>query len=209
MNCAWNLLKMLLYTTCAWHGNPNYYSVTSNYFEEKIMLWDKKKDKANPESTRGFAKGGKLATLRFTLHMPWRLTYVVLWQMQKNAKIKRRKSCVFSTSNYTYTFLQGKNLESFKIILLVNHWDHETVTKCIGMSKSSSVHWGSFCLKEPKIGYKITTLKEIDETLLVRRKYNRTGSWARRGPLGMSAEVKRNSLCHSWIVTGVQTPSYP
>jgi len=104
---------------------------------------------------------------------------------KKIAKTKRRKSCVFSTSDYTGTFLQGTHLEPFKVVLFVNHWlqkhwDHETVIKCIGMSKTSSVDWRSFCSEvtqnwlqnQNSIGG-AGVIVEIDETLLVRRKYNR------------------------------------
>jgi len=76
-------------------------------------------------------------------------------------------------------------LEPFKVVLFVNHWlqkhwDHETVIKCIGMSKTSSVDWRSFCSEvtenwlqnQNSIGG-AGVIVEIDETLLVRRKYNR------------------------------------
>ncbi|XP_037779366.1 uncharacterized protein LOC119575901 [Penaeus monodon] len=87
-------------------------------------------------------------------------------------------------SDYTGTFLQGTHLEPFKVVLFVNHWlqkhwDHETVIKCIGISKTSSVGW-SFCSEvtqnwlqnQNSIGG-AGVIVEIDETLLVRRKYNR------------------------------------
>lgn len=100
-------------------------------------------------------------------------------------KTRKRKQCSFVTSNYKGTFLFGCRFPPWKLLLLVNHflskhWDYKTLESCLGLSKRTIVDWRSFCSevtekwlsKQEPIGGEGVVV-EIDETLIVRRKYNR------------------------------------
>lgn len=91
-------------------------------------------------------------------------------------KIKRRK-CWFERGD--------SNLKAWKIVLLINHfishhWDHYCVIKELEISSKKSVDWRSFCSEvtefwfdnQEAIGGENIEI-EIDEPLLIHRKYNR------------------------------------
>lgn len=103
----------------------------------------------------------------------------------KIAKTKRRRYCDYSVSDFNGTFLENTKVPAWKIILFVNHWlskhwDHSTVIKCLSITSHTSVDWRSFCSEVTDFWF--TNQKciggpgivvEIDETLIVRRKYER------------------------------------
>ena len=110
----------------------------------------------------------------------WRCTgsYVI-------PKKKKRWRCDFSTSDNKGTFLQNVSVAPWKVLVFVNHWishhwDHKTVTKGLGLSLVTSVDWRSFCseVAENWLSNQNTIggpgiVVEIDETLIVCRKYER------------------------------------
>lgn len=111
-----------------------------------------------------------------------------LWSCKTSTIIphtKKRRYCSYSVSDYKGTFLDRTHIPPWKLILFVNHflshlWDHKTVIDCLQFSTKSSVDWRSFCSEvcedwfsnqEPIGGPGIEV--EIDETLIVKRKYER------------------------------------
>lgn len=103
----------------------------------------------------------------------------------KIAKTKKRRQCNFTTSDYKGTFLDGTHLKPSEIVCFVNHWlkkkwNHDTVLHCLNWAPSTSVDWRSFCSEvtewwfdnQDSIGGEGIEV-EIDETLFVKRKYNR------------------------------------
>ena len=110
----------------------------------------------------------------------WRCT-----ASKKIPKTKKRRYCDFSTSDYKGTFLQNSSIPAWKVILFVNHWlsnnwNHKMVIKCLKFSTRTSVDWRSFCSEVTDFWFTNQqsiggpgVLVEIDETLIVRRKYER------------------------------------
>ena len=103
----------------------------------------------------------------------------------KLPKKGRRKRCGFSVSQFSGTFLGRTRISPSKIVCFVLHflnhnWDHQTVLDNLRISTKTSVDWRSFCCEvterwfdqQEPIGGPGKTV-EIDETILVRRKYNR------------------------------------
>ena len=110
----------------------------------------------------------------------WRCTNSVLIP-----KSKKRRYCNFSVSDYKGTFLERCRFEPWKLMLFVNHWlskhwDHDTINKCLHLSTATSVDWRSYCSevtqywfsRQEAIGGQGIVV-EIDETLIVKRKYDR------------------------------------
>ena len=100
-------------------------------------------------------------------------------------KTKKRRLCGFRVSDNKGTFLDNAHLPPWKIVLFINHWvsklwDHKTVIDNLGISTRTSVDWRSFCSEvtdhwlenQDSIGGD-GIFVEIDETLLVKRKYER------------------------------------
>lgn len=93
-------------------------------------------------------------------------------------------------------------MECWKIILFVNHflsnlWDHKTVMENLDISSCSTVDWRFFCSEvcdnwlqnqDPIGGQDIEV--EIDETLIVRRKYNRARTLSQ---IWLFGGIERNS----------------
>lgn len=177
--------------------NPHYYSVISDYFEKN----DNAIEFLRAHGVLPRAVNCPHCDLPCKYREDRHTWYCGRWK--KIAKTKRRKSCVFSISDYSGTFLQGTHLAPYKVVLFVNHWlqkywDHQTVTKCIGMSRPTSVDWRSFCSEvtqnwwlqnQNSIGG-AGIIVEIDETLLVRRKYNRG-----------------RQVSHVWVFGGIERVS--
>ena len=100
------------------------------------------------------------------------------WQCGRTVAMprsKKRRQCVFSTSDFKGTFVEQTHLPVWKIL---KTWDHQTVIECLSMSSRTSTDWRSFC-SEVTMSWMETqqsiggpgVIVEIDETLLVRRKY--------------------------------------
>ena len=100
-------------------------------------------------------------------------------------KTKKRKYCNFVVLDYKGSFLSGTNLDPWKIVLFIfsfcdHTWNHKTVIEILCISSKTSVDWRSFCSKvtdswfsnQKAIGG-VGVEVEIDETLIVRRKYER------------------------------------
>ena len=97
---------------------------------------------------------------------------------------KGKKKCSYSISKFTGTFMERSKLPAYKIVLFVNifvrkHFSHDIVIENLQINKSTSVDWRSFCSEvcenwlhhqEPIGGENVVV--EIDETLMVKRKYN-------------------------------------
>lgn len=111
-----------------------------------------------------------------------------MWRCSGSHKIpktKKRRYCDFGVSDFNGTFLQNTKLPAWKIILFVNHWlskhwDHVTVIKSLDISSRTSVDWRSFCSEVTDFWFRNQDsiggpgiVVEIDETLIVRRKYER------------------------------------
>lgn len=110
----------------------------------------------------------------------WRCTGTVVVPRKK-----KRIHCGFTVSDKKGTFLERTRVPAWKLILFVNNflsysWCHKTVTHNLDISLTTSVDWRSFCSEitdawirnQTPIGG-VGVQVEIDETLLVRRKYNR------------------------------------
>ena len=111
-----------------------------------------------------------------------------LWRCPGNIKLKKKKKvkrCCYKRSDYKGTFLHRSHLEPWKVLLFANqflskHWDHNTVVKCLGISRRTSVDWRSFCSEvcekwfqdQDPIGGEGVKV-EIDETHIVKLKYHR------------------------------------
>lgn len=105
--------------------------------------------------------------------------------MEQIAKIVKRRQCNFTTSEYKGIFLDGTHLKPSEIVRFVNHWlqktwNYDTVFKCLNWVPSTSVDWRSFSSEvtewwvdnQDSIGGEEIEV-ETDETLFVRRKYDR------------------------------------
>ena len=111
-----------------------------------------------------------------------------IWRCTGSYKVpkqKKRRYCSFNTSDSKGSFLQDVNIPAWKVIIFVNHllschWDHLTVITGLQISSRTSVDWRSFCsevtdfwfTEQESIGGPGVVV-EIDETLIVRRKYER------------------------------------
>lgn len=125
-----------------------------------------------------------------------------LWRCTGSSRVpkkKKRRYCDFSISDSKGTFFQGVNLPLWKVVVFVNHWlsphwDHHTVIHCLGISSKISVDWRSFCSEVTEFWFQHQeaiggpdTVVEIDETLIVRRKYGRG-----------------RVLCQVWLFGGIE-----
>ena len=102
----------------------------------------------------------------------------------KIAKTKKRKQCNFTTSDFKGTFLEGTHVKPSEILCFVNHWlhkvwDHETIVDSLKWS-ITSVDWRSFCSEVAEWWFDNQNCiggdgveVEVDETLFVKRKYER------------------------------------
>ncbi|GFR61314.1 hypothetical protein ElyMa_003553900 [Elysia marginata] len=100
-------------------------------------------------------------------------------------KTKKRRNCGFSASQFKGSFLSNCHFAPWKLVLLVNHylsrhWDYKTIQDCLGLSPNTVCDWRSFCSEvteqwfsnqDPIRGVGVEV--EVDETLIVRRKYER------------------------------------
>ena len=98
---------------------------------------------------------------------------------------KRSKVCPFAISRFKGTFLDNTKLEPWQVLVFVNifvtkEFSHKRVVRNVHISLKSSIDWRSFCSEvcqnyldhqEPIGGEGV--IVEIDETLIVKRKYNR------------------------------------
>lgn len=99
---------------------------------------------------------------------------------------QRPKECGYSVSMYKNTFLDNCKLPPWKVLLYVNHfltdlWSHKVIMENLNISLTTSIDWRSFCSEvcihwldnnQEQIGGPGISV-EIDETVLVRRKYRR------------------------------------
>lgn len=104
--------------------------------------------------------------------------------LYKSNRLKRRK-CSFSVSKYNGTFLEKTRLAPWKILLFIcaflkKKFCHSDVAENLNIDLRTSVDYRSFCAEvcekfiehqEPIGGPDI--IVEIDETVIVKRKYNR------------------------------------
>lgn len=100
-------------------------------------------------------------------------------------KKKKRRFCGFTVSDKTGTFLEKTRVPAWKIVLFANiflnhSWSHKTVIHNLDLTRSTSIHWMLLCcgiteewLKSQTPIGGVGVEVEIDETLLVRRKYNK------------------------------------
>ena len=109
------------------------------------------------------------------------------WHCRKRISVPKSKktTCSFTISDFKGSFLKNTNILPWKIVLFVNHyfshiWDHRVMLECLNISSRISVGWWSFCLEvmdtwfnnQDSISGKGFEV-EIDETVIVRRKFNR------------------------------------
>ena len=164
--------------TCA-GCSLNYFEVIANFFNKEDSAIKFLKEHCVLPQSVDCPKCKSACSYREDQHL-WRCT-----NFTKIAKSKKRKYCNYSISAYKGTFLEQSCIPVWKILLFINHflshnWDHRTVQKCLGLSSKSSVDWRSFCSEvccnwfenQEAIGGPGVEV-EIDETLIVRRKYGR------------------------------------
>ncbi len=110
----------------------------------------------------------------------WRCTgsYVI-------PKTKKRRLCNFSTSDYKGTFLENTQLKPWQVVCFVNlwvrkHFSHGQVIGNLEISRRTAVDWRSFCSEVTEFWFSNQQpiggqdkIIEIDETLIVKRKYER------------------------------------
>ncbi|RUS71462.1 hypothetical protein EGW08_020777 [Elysia chlorotica] len=164
--------------TCA-HCSLDYFTAISKFFNNQEASLEFLRDHGVIPKDLKCPKCGGSCTFREEDH---------LWRCRASfpiPKSKKRRLCNFSSSDYKGTFLSGSNIPAWKIVCFVNHfiskhWDHETVSVCLGLSKHTVVDWRSFCSEVTDEWYRQQApiggpgvVVEIDETLITRRKYNR------------------------------------
>lgn len=111
-----------------------------------------------------------------------------LWRCTRShfkPKSKKRKKCNFSVSDFRGTFLSNTQLKPWQIVCFVNlwvqkHFDHAVAMKNLSICLKTSIDWRSFCSEVCEYWFENQyaiggpgVVVEIDETFLVRRKYNR------------------------------------
>ena len=100
-------------------------------------------------------------------------------------KTKKRKLCGFSVSQFKGTFLSQARIKPSKLLVFIcyflsKNWNHQTLIEELEISSKTSVDWRSFCSEvcekwfydQKPIGGPGKKV-EIDETCIVKRKYNR------------------------------------
>ena len=112
-----------------------------------------------------------------------------MWRCTGSAKIpdsNKRKKCGYKISNYTGTFLENVRLAPWQVLLFSNSWvrktfTHADATENLEMSRKTSIDWRSFC-SEVTLNWQANLqqaiggpgiIVEIDETVIVKRKYNK------------------------------------
>ena len=108
------------------------------------------------------------------------------WECRKhvvNKKNKRVQSCNYSVADHQGTFLKDSHIPAWKILLFVTlwlqkHFSHGLVSENLGIGAEASVNWRSYCSEVAENWYNRQDpiggegiVVEIDETLLVRRKF--------------------------------------
>ena len=115
-----------------------------------------------------------------------------LWRWTKRTPVKAKKkksaklrSCPFSVSDNSGTFLEQGRIEPWQLLLFINlfilkRWSHDAAVRNLRISKPTSVDWRSFCAEvcEKWVGEDRPiggpgVVVEIDETHFVKRKFNK------------------------------------
>ena len=98
---------------------------------------------------------------------------------------KTKKTCTFQISDRKGTFLEKTKLASWQVLHFTNAWldksfSQDHVMTNLGISNSTVVDWNRFCFEVVAVWYENQesvggdqVIVEIDETLFVKRKYNR------------------------------------
>ena len=101
--------------------------------------------------------------------------------MPKSKKTTRS----FTISDFKGSFSNNTNIPLWKIVLFVNHyfshiWHHRVILECLNISLRTSVDWRSFCSEVTDTWFNDQDSirgegveVEIDETVIVCRKFNR------------------------------------
>lgn len=100
-------------------------------------------------------------------------------------KTKKRRLCNFAVSDYKGTFLERTHLKPWQVLCFINLWvrkyfSHSQIRANIEISRQTAVDWRSFCSEVTEFWFSnqqpiggIDKVVEIDETLIVKRKYER------------------------------------
>ena len=117
-------------------------------------------------------------------------------------KTKKRRRCNYTISDYHGSFLERVKLQPWQIVIFVYYWvqktfKHSIVLRNVQISLETSVDWRSFCSEvcehwfnnQEAIGGD-SVVVEIDETLVVRKKYN-----------------KGRDLIQTWLFGGIERTS--
>ena len=165
---------------CTW-CSLSFYTIISNYFRKE------------KEATTFFRNHGVLPSAVECPNCKEPCTYTEsrqAWRCKRAItsvvrRKKTKKTCTFETSDRKGTFLVKTRLESWQVLLFTNAWldksfSQDHVKTNLEISNNTAVDWKSFCSEVAAVWYENQesvggdqVIVEIDETLFVKRKYNR------------------------------------